>query len=116
MSIRKYGEGQIEIIIPKAEQQELEYIERRISTAGLLVFRITASHDFRAHRAVISIATNRRMTPLSQDIVKLDGKEVARWVEIDETEFKRSPRIRSQKPSARLGDAHGGQDAASDWS
>ena len=50
VTIRKYGAGQIEIIIPEASQQELEYIERRISTAGALEFRITASRNFAAHR------------------------------------------------------------------
>ncbi len=85
VSIRKYGEGQIEIIIPAAEQQELEHIQRKISTAGSLVFRITASNKFPEHRQVIKIATEQ-LAP-GQDIVKLEDKEYARWVLLDETEF-----------------------------
>ncbi len=84
ISIRKYGEGQIEIIIPRAEKQELEYIERRISTAGQLVFRITASRRFEEHRRFIELA---EQLPPGQDIVHLGDNEVARWVELDETEF-----------------------------
>jgi SecD/SecF fusion protein len=85
VSIRKYGDGQIEIIIPTAEQQELDYIQRRISTAGALVFRITASEKFPAHRPTINLA--RALKP-GQDVVKTDdGKEVARWVALDEKEF-----------------------------
>jgi SecD/SecF fusion protein len=88
VSIRKYGEGQIEIIIPRAEKQELEYIERQISTAGLLVFRITASERFDEHADVIDLATDPELTPLSQDVVRSGGKEIARWVEIDKEEFQ----------------------------
>ncbi|HMP04895.1 MAG TPA: protein translocase subunit SecD, partial [Lacipirellulaceae bacterium] len=84
VTIRKYGEGQIEIIIPAAEQQELDYIQRRISTAGSLVFRITASRRFDEHLPVIDLAED---LPTGQDIVKLDDKEVARWVALDQTEF-----------------------------
>jgi SecD/SecF fusion protein len=84
ISIRKYGEGQIEIIIPRADEQELEYIERRISTAGQLVFRITASRRFEKHRQFIELAER---LPSGQDIVRLGDNEAARWVELDKTEF-----------------------------
>jgi SecD/SecF fusion protein len=84
VSIRRYGEGQIEIIIPAAEQQELEYIQRRISTSGSLVFRITASERFPEHRQFIRLAHE---LPPSQDIVRVGDKEVARWVALDQTEF-----------------------------
>jgi SecD/SecF fusion protein len=88
VSIRKYGEGQIEIIIPRAEKQELEFIERQISTAGLLVFRITASDRFSEHDLYINLATDPELTPVSQDVVRSEGKEIARWVEIDPDEFE----------------------------
>jgi SecD/SecF fusion protein len=89
ISIRKYGEDQVEIIIPEAGAQELEYIERRISTAGQLMFRITASEKFSEHRPYILIANDRTLTPLTQDVVRNEeGKEIARWVEIDEKEFE----------------------------
>jgi SecD/SecF fusion protein len=88
ISIRKWGEGQIEIIIPKATDQELAYIERRISTAGVLVFRITASPKFKKHQPIIDIAEK---LPAGQNIITLssggESREVARWVEIDEKEF-----------------------------
>jgi SecD/SecF fusion protein len=84
ISIRKWGEGQIEIIIPKATDQELAYIEKRISTAGILEFRITASPKFKKHQPIIDIA--ERLPP-GQNIVSLSGKEEARWVELDEKEF-----------------------------
>jgi SecD/SecF fusion protein len=84
VSIRKYGEGQIEIIIPKAEAQELEYIERRIYTAGALEFRITASPRFGEHKPIIDIAER---LPASKDVVRSGGQIVARWVEYNPQEF-----------------------------
>jgi SecD/SecF fusion protein len=84
VSIKKFGDDQIEIIIPKAEKAELEAIERRIYTAGVLEFRITASRQFDQHRAVIELA---EALPANQNIVRIDGKEVARWVEYDEKQF-----------------------------
>lgn len=84
VSIKKFGDDQIEIIIPKAEKAELEAIERRIYTAGVLEFRITASRQFDQHRAIIDLAER---LPANQNIVRLDGKEVARWVEFDEKQF-----------------------------
>jgi SecD/SecF fusion protein len=87
VSIRPYGEGQVEIIIPKANKQELDYIERRISTAGSLVFRITASERFEEHQLIIDLALDPTATPLNEDVVRSEGREIARWVEMDETEF-----------------------------
>lgn len=84
VSIKKFGDDQIEIIIPKAEKAELEAIERRIYTAGVLEFRITASRQFEQHRAIIELA---EALPANQNIVRIDGKEVARWVEYDEKQF-----------------------------
>jgi SecD/SecF fusion protein len=84
VSIRKFGPGQIEIIIPNAEKQELDAIERRIYTAGVLEFRITASRQFEQHRAIIELAER---LPKGQNIVRIDGKEVARWVDYAQDKF-----------------------------
>ena len=84
VSIKKFGDDQIEIIIPKAEKAELEAIERRIYTAGVLEFRITASRQFDQHRSIIELA---EALPANQNIVRIDGKEVARWVEFDDKQF-----------------------------
>src|SRR5262249_24107449 len=83
VSIKKFGDDQIEIIIPKAEKAELEAIERRIYTAGVLEFRITASRQFEQHRAIIELAER---LPAKQNVIRIDGKEVARWVEYDDSE------------------------------
>jgi len=77
VTIREYGLGQIEIIIPKASQQELDYIERRIYTAGALEFRITASPVFAQHRQIIDIANT---LPPGEKEVFLGDKKVAEWM------------------------------------
>ena len=85
VSIKKFGEDQIEIIIPSATQQELANIERRIYTAGALEFRITASRQFDEHKPIIELAER---APEGQDVIKQPGGgEVARWVPFDKTQF-----------------------------
>ncbi len=43
VTIRPYGVGQIEVIIPKASPEELQQIKDKISATGLLEFRILAN-------------------------------------------------------------------------
>jgi len=107
VTIREYGLGQIEIIIPKASQQELEFIERRIYTAGSLEFRITASPIFTENREIIELAKG---LPPGENEVKLAGNKVAEWVAYDEEEFgpvdREDPRIvkrlAGKKPQALI--------------
>ncbi|HEX6963638.1 MAG TPA: protein translocase subunit SecD [Lacipirellula sp.] len=84
VSIKQFGEDQIEIIIPRAEKSELEAIERRIYTAGVLEFRITASPQFSKHASYIREAEK---LPPGQNIVRIGGREVARWVAYDQRQF-----------------------------
>ncbi len=77
VTIREYGVGQIEIIIPKATQQDLDQIERRIYTAGALEFRITASPVFTKNRRIIELA---EALPPGENEVRIDGVKVAEWM------------------------------------
>jgi len=85
VSIREYGLGQIEIIIPKASPQELEFIERRIYTAGSLEFRITANPVFKAHREIIELA---KLLPPGEREVRIGEFKVAEWMEYKLEEFE----------------------------
>ena len=85
VTIREYGLGQIEIIIPKANQQDLEVIERRIYTAGALEFRITASPVFTENRGIIELA---KALPLGENEVRQGGEKVAEWMAYSEEEFR----------------------------
>ncbi len=85
VTIRKYGDKQIEIIIPKqGSQQDMDYIMRRISTAGALEFRITASPEFAENKEIIEVA--QKLAPGIND-VRLNGKKVAKWVAYQLDEF-----------------------------
>lgn len=84
VTIREYGLGQIEIIIPKASQQELEFIERKIYTAGALEFRIVASPVFSKHRDIIELA---KALPPGEREVRRGDSVVAEWMEYDVDHF-----------------------------
>ena len=81
VSIREYGPGQIEIIIPKASPAELDYIERKVYTAGSLEFRITASPVFAENQSIIELA---QALPPGVNEVRMGGQKVAEWVTYDE--------------------------------
>jgi SecD/SecF fusion protein len=84
VSIREYGPDQIEIIIPKASQEELAFIERRIYTAGALEFRITASPTFSENNDIIELA---KALPPSINEVMMGGRKVAEWLSYRIEEF-----------------------------
>jgi SecD/SecF fusion protein len=60
--VRRYGEWQIEIIIPEAQDIEIERIKDLISTAGSLEFRIVANTT--DHPAIISQAEDQSADPV----------------------------------------------------
>lgn len=106
VSIRSYGQGQIEIIIPKASEEELENIQRSIYTAGALEFRIVASRSFSRHRNIIALAEE---LPPGNNIVRIDGSEVARWVSYRPEEFERSDGTLEDETLVRREGARGKQ-------
>jgi SecD/SecF fusion protein len=80
--VRKFGERQVEIIIPRVEQAEIATIKDKISTSGMLEFRILANE--RQHAAEIALA---RQNPQARDVVQ-GGRVVAKWVKIAEDKFQ----------------------------
>ena len=64
--------------------KRLDELKFLISTVGMLEFRILAAADMPSHAAVIELAKR-----LSEDEarVRLDDREVARWMEVDQREF-----------------------------
>jgi SecD/SecF fusion protein len=84
VSIREYGPDQIEIIIPKASQEELDFIERRIYTAGSLEFRITAAPGFSENTEIVELA---KTLPPSMNEVMIGGRTVAEWMPYNLDEF-----------------------------
>ncbi len=74
ITVRPYGERQIEIIIPNATGAELEKIKSIISTSGVLSFRILANR--RDHRQLVEAALASEDREITEPVADLG--EVAR--------------------------------------
>ena len=83
VSIRSFG-GVIEVIIPKAGPDDLEFVKRRITDLGQLEFRITADPRWNEDRPIIEKAL--ALGP-SEKLVMVGDKPRAEWVVYDEREF-----------------------------
>ena len=84
VTIRKYGVEQLEIIVPERDAAEVQRIERIISRAGSLEFRILA--DKRTDQDIIERAM---ADPTKMQIMDLSGKNrVAWWVPVKAGEEK----------------------------
>ena len=85
VTIRKYGQSQIEIIIPRVSDQELAYIEEKIYTAGILEFRVTASPVFVSHKDVREGAEE---LPVGRNVLyDAEGNRIAQWLPYDLDSF-----------------------------
>jgi len=84
VTIRKYGVEQIEIIVPERDAAEVQRIERIISRAGNLEFRILA--DKRTDQDIIDRA---KADPTKMQLMDLSGKNrVAWWLPVKANEEK----------------------------
>lgn len=83
VSIRNYG-GAIEIIIPKASGDDLDFVKKRITDLGQLEFRIVADARRSEDQRIIEKALE--LGP-STKLVQENGETVARWVPYAEEEF-----------------------------
>ncbi len=108
LTIRPYGPRQIEIIIPQVDSEEIALIKRKISSAGLLEFRITADPQVDSAIATRALAdptgrgvretdvraskANAAEQPLIEAALKTQANEVrldnrvARWDVVPEAE------------------------------
>ncbi|MEQ8846186.1 protein translocase subunit SecD [Botrimarina sp.] len=98
VSIRNYG-GAIEIIIPKAGPDDLQFIKRRITDLGQLEFRIVADRRWSEDRNIIEAAAN--LGP-SEKIVSIGGATRAKWVPYDTEKFPvEDPRLVTREANGR---------------
>ncbi len=89
ISITPLGLRQVQVIIPKAEDAEVERIQRVISESGALTFRIMASTKYTQDESIIARARNEE----GRDIRDASGKLLARWVPVmkgEESQFEGS--------------------------
>lgn len=91
ITVRPYGERQIEIIIPNATGAELEKIKSIISTSGVLSFRILANR--RDHRQLVEAALaseDREITEPVADLREVAEGNARQIVERMRTVFERA--------------------------
>jgi SecD/SecF fusion protein len=92
--IRKFGENQVEIIVPEAEPAEIEAIKKNVRTAGFLEFRITASernlkNSITSNMQQVLETAKLPTSPLevTVDVLDENGKNrsivVAKWFPVD---------------------------------
>ena len=82
LSIRGYGQKQIEIVVPNVDQFEIDEIKRLVSSAGTLQFRIVANS--RDHADIIQAArlqstSDNQNIRVSRDVRAADGHLIGRW-------------------------------------
>ncbi len=85
VTVRQYGENQVEVIIPQAEQAELDRIKRIISQTGSLEFRILCND--RDHSSIIELA---QKNPQAREVLDSEGNRLAWWTPVEkgqETDF-----------------------------
>jgi SecD/SecF fusion protein len=85
VTIRRMGADRVEVIIPRADPQEIDVIKDKISTAGALQFRILATPQKDAR--IIELAKKVDGRDVVEEIP--DGKRelVAQWVALDPEKF-----------------------------
>ncbi len=98
VTIRPYGTNQIEIIIPEADSEEVNRIERKISSIGELKFRILANNRDHEDRIALARASNAREIRSGSGP---DSELLAFWVPIESTEedYFRADRDICTRPS-----------------
>jgi len=79
VTVRRFGLDQLEVIMPDVDQAEIDLIKKKIATAGMLEFRITAHDADTRHRRAIDLA---RVS--AGETVTDAGERVARWVQLDQ--------------------------------
>lgn len=82
ISIRPYGESQIEVVVPVIDAFEIESIKKSIREAGQLKFRIVANQ--RDHGLIIQAAQKQAQstTPTQRDVYNDEKRLVGQWYKV----------------------------------
>lgn len=93
ISIRAYGDSQIEIIVPNVDEFEIEEIKKKLRTAGALKFRIVA--NTRDHLNIIEFARQQAQKPerlerTQWQVKNAEGKVVGEWYDVGRQEKEKA--------------------------
>ena len=89
VTVRQFGLDQIEVIVPDVDPAEVELIKTKVSSAGVLEFRITADPRDPRHARAIELGSRTAGTTVIDD-----GRPVARWVQVDTDRIEAAERAR----------------------
>ena len=81
--VRRYGDWQVEVIIPDVDASEVERIKKLISTAGSLEFRIVANST--QHDPAIQAAKAQEKDPTkkrSKFVLDQEGRRIGYWARV----------------------------------
>ncbi len=83
--VRPYGTDHVEVIIPKVDPIEVDYIKQKISTAGALEFRIVA--NTKDHMTAMAVAREQAdsssvTVKTRRQVIDADGTEIAFWARV----------------------------------
>ena len=77
VTVRPYGEREIEIVIPEADQDELDRIQSIVSKTGQLEFRIVADRRYRDDKEIIDLAEQPQFRNIKEVTLEEDEEEPA---------------------------------------
>ena len=77
VTVRPYGEREIEIVIPEADQDELDRIQSIVSKTGQLEFRIVADRRYRDDKEIIDLAEKPQFRNIKEVTLEEDEEEAA---------------------------------------
>ncbi|MDR1925400.1 MAG: protein translocase subunit SecD [Planctomycetaceae bacterium] len=104
ISIKQLGQSQIQVIIPRAEDTEVQRIQKVISESGALVFRILASRAYAQDASIISSAEQTLESQVGE-IRGTQGELLAQWFPVypdEEPQFRNNPEILTRVRNERL--------------
>jgi SecD/SecF fusion protein len=105
--VRRFGQDQVEIIIPDATAVEIESVKKRVRDAGFLEFRIAVNERNRSKilgsdEAILERAKEQTAPDLVTRTIGDEKRVVARWVEVDTAKMPNVEEVEKQHGSGRL--------------
>jgi SecD/SecF fusion protein len=99
--VRRYGDDQVEIIVPDVTAQEVERVKKLITTGGFLKFLIVANE--RDHGNIWRLADEPAQAG-QYEVRDANGKTVGQWVKLaikGTVEEGKTPEYRADPPQAK---------------
>ncbi len=93
VSIRPFGESQIEVVVPNTTPFEVDLIKKSIKEAGQLKFRIVANR--RDHTNIIQAARDQAASPSAtlRDVYNADKQLIGQWYRVGRKDPKNGLRL-----------------------